>query len=155
MKPWFTPTPCHWSQGPSEKLTPTAGQRSCPEPRAQHTPGYCHSGRAKGFFQALAQPLWGQHSSLFGDFSFLICETETIIVSSSNVWGLNGKQAADVGSILGSGRSPGEGNSNPLRILAWEIPWTEEPGEGVGVHGVAKSWTWLSNLNTTTLKVLC
>ena len=106
MKPWFTPTPCHWSQGPSEKLTPTAGQRSCPEPRAQHTPGYCHSGRAKGFFQALAQPLWGQHSSLFGDFSFLICETETIIVSSSNVWGLNGKQAADVGSILGSGRSP-------------------------------------------------
>ena len=30
-----------------------------------------------------------------------------------------------VGSILGSGRSSGEGNSNPL---AWEIPWTEEPG---------------------------
>ena len=25
-------------------------------------------------------------------------------------------------------------------ILAWKIPWAEEPG-----HGVAKSWTWLSN----------
>ena len=25
-------------------------------------------------------------------------------------------------------------------ILAWEIPWTEEPG-GATVHGVAKSWT--------------
>ena len=24
-------------------------------------------------------------------------------------------------------------------ILAWEIPWTEEPG-GATVHGVAKSW---------------
>jgi len=23
---------------------------------------------------------------------------------------------------------PGEGNGNPLHILAWEIPWTEEPG---------------------------
>ena len=22
----------------------------------------------------------------------------------------------------------GEGNGNPLHILAWEIPWTEEPG---------------------------
>ena len=25
-------------------------------------------------------------------------------------------------------------------ILAWEIPWTEEPG-GLQVHRVAKSWT--------------
>ena len=33
----------------------------------------------------------------------------------------------DMGSIPGSGRSPGEGNGNLLHILAWEIPWTEEP----------------------------
>ena len=26
------------------------------------------------------------------------------------------------------GRSPGEGNGNPSRILAWEISWTEKPG---------------------------
>ena len=25
-------------------------------------------------------------------------------------------------------------------ILAWRVPWTEEPG-GLTVHGVAKSWT--------------
>ena len=25
-------------------------------------------------------------------------------------------------------------------ILAWKIPWTEEPG-GATVHGVAKTWT--------------
>ena len=27
-------------------------------------------------------------------------------------------------------------------ILAWRIPWTEEPG---GLHNVAKSWTQLSD----------
>ena len=31
--------------------------------------------------------------------------------------------------IPGLGRSPEEGNGNSLAsILAWEIPWTEEPG---------------------------
>ena len=29
-------------------------------------------------------------------------------------------------------------------ILAWKIPWTEEPG-GLQIHGVAKSWTQLSD----------
>ena len=37
-----------------------------------------------------------------------------------------------------SGRSPGEGNYTPSRILAWEIPWTEEPVHGATVHAVAK-----------------
>ena len=36
--------------------------------------------------------------------------------------------AGDLGSIPGSGRSPGEENSNPLQYSVWEIPWTEEPG---------------------------
>ena len=35
--------------------------------------------------------------------------------------------AGDMGLILGLGRSPWEGNGNS-RILAWEIPWIEEPG---------------------------
>ena len=35
---------------------------------------------------------------------------------------------ADVGLILGLGRPPGEGNGNHPSILAWRIPWTEEPG---------------------------
>ena len=33
-----------------------------------------------------------------------------------------------VGSVPGSGRSPAEGNGTHSSILAWEIPWTEEPG---------------------------
>ena len=36
--------------------------------------------------------------------------------------------AGDLGWIPGSGRFPGEGNGNPPSILAWRIPWTEEPG---------------------------
>ena len=45
--------------------------------------------------------------------------------------GSDGKASAcnlrDLGLIPGLGRSPGEGNGNPLQYLAWKIPWTEEP----------------------------
>ena len=34
--------------------------------------------------------------------------------------------AGDVGSIPGSGRSPGEENGNHSSILTWRFPWTEE-----------------------------
>ena len=42
------------------------------------------------------------------------------------------------GSVSGLGRSPGGGNGNPVRILAWKIPWTEEPG-GLQCLGLQKS----------------
>ena len=46
--------------------------------------------------------------------------------------GSEGKETAcnagDPGLILGSGRSPGEGNATLSSIFAWRIPWTEEPG---------------------------
>ena len=42
---------------------------------------------------------------------------------------VNVGDAGDEGSIPGSGRSPGEGNGNPLQYFAWRIPWTEEPLE--------------------------
>ena len=34
-------------------------------------------------------------------------------------------------------------------ILAWKIPWTEEPGRLQSVRGVAKSWTQLSDFTFT------
>ena len=34
----------------------------------------------------------------------------------------------DLGSIPESGRSSRKGNGNHSSILAWEIPWTQEPG---------------------------
>ena len=33
-----------------------------------------------------------------------------------------------MGLIPGPRRLPGGGNGNPLSILAWKIPWTEESG---------------------------
>ena len=49
--------------------------------------------------------------------------------------------SGDTSLIPGQGRSPGGGNGNPLHILAWKIPWTEEPGSLQSVLGVTKIWT--------------
>ena len=50
--------------------------------------------------------------------------------------------AGDLGSIPGSGRSPGEGNASHSSILAWEIPWTEEPDglQSMGSQRVGHDW---------------
>ena len=40
----------------------------------------------------------------------------------------NARDARDAGSIPGSRRSSAVVNGNHSSILAWEIPWTEEPG---------------------------
>ena len=51
----------------------------------------------------------------------------------------------DLGSIPRSGRSPGEGNGNPLRYSYLENPMDRGAGWAT-VHGVTKSWIqlWLS-----------
>ena len=48
----------------------------------------------------------------------------------------------DLGSIPGSGRSPGEGNGNPLQYSCLKIPWTEEPGrlQSRGWQKVGHDW---------------
>ena len=61
---------------------------------------------------------------------------------------IHGKASAcssgDQGSIPGSGRSPGEGNGNPLRYSCLENFLDGGAWEATG-HGVAKSWTQLSD----------
>ena len=47
----------------------------------------------------------------------------------------------DLGSIPGSGRSPGEGNGNPLQYSGLEN------STGYVVHGVTKSWTQLCDFH--------
>ena len=55
--------------------------------------------------------------------------------------GLDGKQSAssagNLCSVTGWGRSPGEGMATNSGILAWRIPWTEEPGglQSMGSQG--------------------
>ena len=53
--------------------------------------------------------------------------------------------AGDLGLNPGSGRSPGEGNGNPLQYSCLENP-TDRGAWWATVHGVAKSQTRLSNL---------
>ena len=49
-----------------------------------------------------------------------------------------------LGLISGLGKSPGEGNGNPLQYSCLENPMDRGTGR-VTVHGVAKSWTQLSD----------
>ena len=54
----------------------------------------------------------------------------------------NAGDAGNSGSVPLLGRSPGEGNGNHSSVLAWRIPWMEEPG---GLQSVgSQSWTRLS-----------
>ena len=57
-------------------------------------------------------------------------------------------KAGDPGSIPGSGRSPGEGNGNPLQYSCLENPM-DRGAWWATVHGVAKSRTQLSNFTFT------
>jgi len=50
----------------------------------------------------------------------------------------------DMGSIPGSGRSPGGGNGNPLQYSCLEKP-TDRGAWWATVHRVAKSWIQLSD----------
>ena len=51
--------------------------------------------------------------------------------------------ARDLGSIPGSGRSPGEGNGNPLQCSCLGNPMDRRAWQAT-VHGVTESQTWLS-----------
>ena len=53
----------------------------------------------------------------------------------------NARDARDVGSIPGWGRSLEGVTATHTSILAWRIPWTEEPG-GLQSIGLQKNWTW-------------
>ena len=55
--------------------------------------------------------------------------------------------AGDLGSIPGLGRSPGEGNGNPLQYSCLENPM-DGAAWWATVHGVTKSWTRLSDFTT-------
>ena len=56
--------------------------------------------------------------------------------------------AGDQGSIPGLGRSPGEGNGNPLQYSCLENPMDRGAWRAT-VHGVARSRTWLSDFTHT------
>ena len=56
--------------------------------------------------------------------------------------------AGDLGLIPGLGRTPGEGNGNPLQYSCLENP-VDGGAWWATAHGVAKSWTRLRDLTFT------
>ena len=69
-----------------------------------------------------------------------------VIIISGLPWWLSGKEfvcnAGDMGLIPGKGRSPGEGNGNPLQYSSLESAM--ERRWETTAYRVAKSWAWLS-----------
>ena len=50
----------------------------------------------------------------------------------------NAGDIRNAGSVPGSERSPGGGHATHSSVLAWRIPWTEEPGglQSIETHRV-------------------
>ena len=79
------------------------------------------------------------------------CDSEKLIFKEG-IFGFpsdsNGKESAcsagDLGSVPGLGRSPGEGNGNPLQYSCLENAMDRGTWWAT-VHGVTKSWTRLSD----------
>ena len=68
----------------------------------------------------------------------------------------SGKESAcnsgEMGSIPGLGRSPENGMATHSSVLAWRIPWTEEPGRPQSMG--SQSWTWLSDWAHTHISMM-
>ena len=63
----------------------------------------------------------------------------------------NAGDTRDMGSIPGSGRSPGVGNGNPPQYSCLENFMDREVYQAI-VHGVTKNWTWThTNTHSQTL----
>ena len=61
----------------------------------------------------------------------------------------NSGDIRDLGLIPGSGRSPGEENSNLLQYTFWRNPWTKGPGrlQSIGLQGVGYNWSDLAHMH--------
>ena len=72
-------------------------------------------------------------------YGFLCCAKDFPGGSDSKASAYN---AGDPGLIPGLGRSPGEGNGNPLQYSCLEIPWMEDPGslQSMGSQRVRHNW---------------
>ena len=98
---------------------------------------------------------WVSWIRYVGSMSPLLCSSLLLLfLAFLDSWNglprwLSGKESTcntgdteDIGLIPGSGRSPEEGMETQFSILAWEMPWTEEPGElqSKGSQRVGHSW---------------
>ena len=116
----------------------------------------CNSGQL--FLDSSLIWLWEPFSTMDRSFTSwcLQCQAssclEVVVILAANLvtqFGLPSEDkestcnAGDLGSIPGLGRSPGERNGYPLQYSCLENSMDRETWQAT-VHGVAKSWTWLT-----------
>ena len=98
--------------------------------------------KSKSTFIFYKQYLWENHIWM----SILVGWRKHLLIYINCPHGSDGKESAcnarDPGSTPGSGRSAGEGMSILSSILAWRIPWTQEPGglQSIGSQRVRHNW---------------
>ena len=85
--------------------------------------------------------------------SFFSLTTDISFISIGSDSKASAYNAGDLGSVPGSGRSPGEGNGNPLQYSCLENPMDGGSWQAA-VHGVTRSRTQLSDF-TFTLLLYC
>ena len=85
--------------------------------------------------------------------SCIILDPCLLVLTEGFLGGSDGKESAcnvgNLGLILGSGRSPGGGNAIYSSILAWRIPWTEEPVRLQSLGSQRVGHDWLTHTHTT------
>ena len=81
--------------------------------------------------------LWGQ----FLELRQLMLWASQVVLVVKNLL-VSAGDLRDMGSVPGSGRSPGGGMATGSSIPAWEIPWTEE--QSVGSQRVGCNWSDLA-----------
>ena len=78
---------------------------------------------------------WGHRGSDTAEHerAFYALFKKCLFMFIHSVYGLPGRLSSKVSS-------PGKGNGSPLHILAWETPWTKEPGglQSTGLHRVGQ-----------------
>ena len=79
--------------------------------------------------------LWNVSNSIYVGLALMV-----------NTLPANEEEVKDTGSIPASGRSPGEGNDNPLQYSCLGNPMDRETWQAV-VHRVTNSWTLLKRLS--------
>ena len=102
---------------------------------------------------AVGLPASQDHPTLPGSLGFLPHVSGLILPSMLGGGGFPGGSdskesacnAGDPGSIPGLGRSPGEGNGDPFQSFLPGKSHRQKSLMGYSLHGVAKSWTPLSN----------
>ena len=139
--------PLRWSLPTRPPPLPTAGQdagQDAVQPAGHHplvlTPRHCGPPCTHPPSAGLCDPRHAlprhqgtEHRSMSTRASQAVLVVKNLPASA--------RDARDVGSIPGSGRSLEGVMAIPSSILAWRTPWTEEPG-GLQSIGSQKNWTW-------------